>query len=151
MHAVAIGPKTLKPQQWLPPIWGLTQDQGMVPAGQSLKQINRILELVMRHFNSIIGALEDERPDISPHWCVMVFDGRGWCAPIPDRLAKLEHLRRADFGQKLVPEPGEEVPVQDAAAHVPNAVGHPGVQPRIRVRLERLRRPLLHPRVCLRF
>jgi uncharacterized protein len=59
MHAVAIGPKTLKPQQWLPPIWGLTQDQGMVPAGQSLKQINRILELVMRHFNSIIGALED--------------------------------------------------------------------------------------------
>ena len=33
MHAVAIGPTTLKPQQWLPPIWGLTQDQGMVPAG----------------------------------------------------------------------------------------------------------------------
>ncbi|MCA3074253.1 MAG: UPF0149 family protein [Rhodocyclaceae bacterium] len=76
MHAVAIGPTTLKPQQWLPPIWGLAQDQGMVPAAQSLEQINRILELVMRHFNSIIAGLEDERPDIYPHWCVMVFDGQ---------------------------------------------------------------------------
>ena len=27
MHAVAIGPTTLKPQQWLPPIWGHTQAQ----------------------------------------------------------------------------------------------------------------------------
>ncbi|MEY4213826.1 MAG: hypothetical protein RL458_2052, partial [Pseudomonadota bacterium] len=24
LHAVAIGPVTLKPQQWLPPIWGHT-------------------------------------------------------------------------------------------------------------------------------
>ncbi|MEY2785652.1 MAG: hypothetical protein RL277_1862 [Planctomycetota bacterium] len=76
MHAVAIGPTTLKPQQWLPPIWGHTQAQGMVPAAQSLEQINRILELVMRHFNSIIAALEDERPDIYPHWSVREFEGR---------------------------------------------------------------------------
>jgi uncharacterized protein len=67
VRAVAIGPTTLKPQQWLPPIWGHTQAQGMVPAAQSIEQINRILELVMRHFNSIIAALEDERPDIYPH------------------------------------------------------------------------------------
>ena len=41
MHAVAIGPTTLKPQQWLPPIWGHTQQaQGMVlPAAQSLELI----------------------------------------------------------------------------------------------------------------
>ena len=76
MHAVAIGPTTLKPQQWLPPIWGHTQAQGMVPAAQSIEQIKRILELVMRHFNSIIAALEDERPDIYPHWSVREFEGR---------------------------------------------------------------------------
>ena len=76
MHAVAIGPTTLKPQQWLPPIWGHTKAQGMVPAAQGIEQINRILELVMRHFNSIIAALEDERPDIYPHWSVMAFDVR---------------------------------------------------------------------------
>lgn len=76
MHAVAIGPTTLKPQQWLPPIWGHTQAKGMVPAAQSLEQINRILELVTRHFNSVIAALENERPDIYPHWSVMEFEGR---------------------------------------------------------------------------
>ena len=76
MHAVAIGPTTLKPQQWLPPIWGHTQAQGMVPAAKSLEQINRILELVMRQFNSIIAAVEDERPNIYPHWSVMEFEGR---------------------------------------------------------------------------
>jgi hypothetical protein len=32
MHAVAIGPTTPNPQQWLPPIWGHMQAQGMVPA-----------------------------------------------------------------------------------------------------------------------
>ncbi len=76
MHAVAIGPTTLKPQQWLPPIWGHAQAQGIVPAARSIEQINRILELVMRHFNSIIAALDDERPDIYPHWSVREFEGR---------------------------------------------------------------------------
>lgn len=76
MHAVAIGPTTLRPQQWLPPIWGHTEAQGMMPAGQSLEQINRILLLSMRHFNSIIAALEDEPPDVFPYWCVVNFDGR---------------------------------------------------------------------------
>ena len=76
LHAVAIGPVTLKPQQWLPPIWGHTLAQGMVPPAQSLEQINRILQLVMRHFNCIIAGLEDPSPDIYPHWSVMEFDGR---------------------------------------------------------------------------
>ena len=38
MHAVAIGPTTPKPQQWLPPIWEHTQAQGMVPAAQSSRR-----------------------------------------------------------------------------------------------------------------
>jgi uncharacterized protein YecA (UPF0149 family) len=29
LRAVAIGPTTLKPQQWLPAIWGHTEAQGM--------------------------------------------------------------------------------------------------------------------------
>ena len=76
LHAVAIGPVTLKPQEWLPPIWGHTPAQGMVPPAQSLEQINRILQLVMRHFNCIIAGLEVPSPDIYPHWSVMEFDGR---------------------------------------------------------------------------
>ena len=78
LHAVAIGPTTLMPQQWLPPVWGHTQAQGMVPAARSLEQINRILELVMRHFNSIIAALEDDPPDVYPRWSVVEFEGQAF-------------------------------------------------------------------------
>ena len=76
LHAVAIGPTTLKPQQWLPAIWGHTEAQGMMPAVQSLDQLNRILELVMRHFNGIIAGLEDEPREIYPRWNVREFEGR---------------------------------------------------------------------------
>ena len=76
LHAVAIGPTTLMPRQWLPPIWGHTEDQGMVPAVQSLNQLNRILELVMRHFNSIIAGLEDDPPDIYPRWNMREWEGK---------------------------------------------------------------------------
>ncbi len=76
LHAVAIAPTTLKPQQWLPAIWGHTEAQGMMPAVQSLDQINRILELVMRHFNGIIAGLEDEPREIYPRWNVREFEGR---------------------------------------------------------------------------
>jgi uncharacterized protein len=76
LHAVAIGPTTLKPQQWLPAIWGHTEAQGMMPAVQSLDQLNRILELFMRHFNSIIAGLEDEPREIYPRWNVREFEGR---------------------------------------------------------------------------
>jgi uncharacterized protein len=76
LHAVAIGPITLPVQQWLPPIWGQTEAQGMMPTVQNLEQLNRVLELVMRHFNSIIAGLEDESPEIYPHWSVTEFEGR---------------------------------------------------------------------------
>jgi uncharacterized protein len=76
MHAVAIGPTTLMPQQWLPAVWGQTAAQGMMPAVPSMGQLNRILELVMRHFNGIIAGLEDDPPDVYPHWNVMAFEGR---------------------------------------------------------------------------
>ena len=78
LHAVAIGPTTLLPQQWLPPVWGQTAAQGMVPAARDLEQFNRMLELVMRHFNSIIASLEDEPPDIFPIWSAIEFEGREW-------------------------------------------------------------------------
>lgn len=38
----------------------------MAPVARDLERFNRMLSLVMRHFNSIIGALEDEPPAIFP-------------------------------------------------------------------------------------
>lgn len=73
MHAVAIGPVTIYPKQWLPKIWGL---ETMAPPTESLEQLNHLLGLVMRHFNGIIGGLEDAEPDIYPIWTTQTFRGK---------------------------------------------------------------------------
>ena len=109
MHAVAIGPTTLKPQQWLPPVWGQTAAQGMVPAARDLPQFNRMLELVMRHFNSIIASLEDDPPDIFPIWSAIEFEGREWDDAEGWALGFVQgmDLCRADWQPLLETEQGQ--------------------------------------------
>ncbi len=56
LHAVAVGPTTMHPKQWLPKIWSTK----MMPPMDSIEQLNHILGLIMRHFNSIIAGLEGD-------------------------------------------------------------------------------------------
>ncbi len=70
MHAIAVGPTTLQPKQWLPKIWGT---QEMMPPMDSIEHLNHILGLVMRHFNSIIAGLESDPRQISPCWSTMTY------------------------------------------------------------------------------
>jgi uncharacterized protein len=72
LHAIAIGPTTLHPKQWLPKIWG-TED--MMPPMDSVEELNHMLGLVMRHFNSIIAGLEADPREISPCWSTMTYEG----------------------------------------------------------------------------
>jgi len=72
LHAIAIGPTTLHPRQWLPKIWGTEE---MMPPMDSIEQLNHMLGLVMRHFNSIIAGLEDQPREISPCWSTMTYAG----------------------------------------------------------------------------
>ena len=72
MHAIAVGPTTLHPKQWLPKIWGT---QEMMPPMDSIEHLNHILGLVMRHFNSIIAGLESDPRQISPCWSTMTYEG----------------------------------------------------------------------------
>jgi uncharacterized protein len=72
MHAIAVGPIATHPKQWLPKIWGTKE---MMPPMDSIEQLNHILGLVMRHFNSIIAGLEDDPREISPCWSTMTYDG----------------------------------------------------------------------------
>jgi uncharacterized protein len=74
LHAIAIGPITLTPRQWMPGIWG--EGESMMPPVESMDKLNRILGLIMRMFNGIITGLEDDPPEIYPHWCVQEFRGR---------------------------------------------------------------------------
>ena len=81
LHAIAIGPTTLHPKQWLPQVWGLST---FMPPMESIEHLNHILGLVMRHFNGIIAGLEDEPSDICPAWSTRSFedkeydDAEGW-------------------------------------------------------------------------
>ena len=72
LHAIAIGPTTLHPRQWLPKIWGTEE---MMPPMDSIEQLNHMLGLVMRHFNSVIAGLEDQPREISPRWSTMTYAG----------------------------------------------------------------------------
>lgn len=72
LHALAVGPTSIHPKQWLPKIWGTKE---MMPPMDSIEQLNHILGLVMRHFNSIIAGLEDDPPAVDIYWSTMTYGG----------------------------------------------------------------------------
>jgi len=74
LHAIAIGPTSLMPQQWMPGIWG--EGDSMMPPVKSIEQLNRVLSLIMRHFNSIIAAVEQLPREIYPIWCTSEYRGK---------------------------------------------------------------------------
>lgn len=82
LYAIAIGPTSVMPQQWMPGIWG--EGDSMMPPVKSIEQLNRILSLIMRHFNSIIASLEEQPREIFPVWFTNEYrakqydDAEGW-------------------------------------------------------------------------
>lgn len=67
LHALAIGPETVMPSQWLPKVWG-QEDGAMLPPMDNMDQVNHLLGLVMRHFNSIVSGFEHSPPALAPLW-----------------------------------------------------------------------------------
>lgn len=72
LHAIAIGPQTIMPKQWLPKVWG--EDTAMMPPMDNIDQLNHILGLVMRHYNSIIHGFEQSPPEVLPCWDTQQYD-----------------------------------------------------------------------------
>jgi len=72
LHAIAIGPQTIMPRQWLPKVWG--EDSAMMPPMDSMEQLNHIMGLVMRHYNSIISGFEQSPPMVMPYWNTYQYD-----------------------------------------------------------------------------
>ncbi len=81
LHAIAVGPVTLHPKQWMPRVWGLDT---FMPVMESIEHFNHVLGLVMRHYNSIIIGLQAEHPEMAPVWATRDYrgktyeDGEGW-------------------------------------------------------------------------
>jgi uncharacterized protein len=73
LHALVIGPETVMPSRWLPKVWG--QEAGaMMPPADDMDQLNQMLGLVMRHFNSIVCGLEQSPPVLAPYWGMTRYD-----------------------------------------------------------------------------
>lgn len=53
-------PELIKPSEWLPVVWG--SEEGDEPAFDGLDHLNRVLGLVMEHYNDVARTLI-ERPD----------------------------------------------------------------------------------------
>jgi uncharacterized protein len=73
LHAIAIGPTTLYPSHWLPQIWGTGTP---MPRMKSVEDVNHLLNLIMRHYNSIIAGVNNEFPQIAPLWPARDFRGK---------------------------------------------------------------------------
>ena len=76
LHAIAIGPETLMPSQWLPRIWG-REDGGLLPDARDMGQMERVLSLVMRHFNSIVFGFGQRTPFVEPLWETVRYEDIG--------------------------------------------------------------------------
>lgn len=72
LHAIAIGPQTIMPSQWLPKVWG--EDSAMMPPMNNIDQLNHIIGMVMRHYNSIIHGFEHKPPFVAPYWNTCKYD-----------------------------------------------------------------------------
>ncbi len=64
LTAIVIGPTTILPSQWLPGIWGPSEDDA--PEYESMEQAQRIMELIMRHMNGIVGTMQQDPDAFDP-------------------------------------------------------------------------------------
>ncbi len=79
LTALAIGPDTLMPSQWLP--WVYDMHEGKAEAEfENLEQANRILGLIMRHHNTVIRAFMSDPASFEPiYWRGAQWGAAEWC------------------------------------------------------------------------
>ena len=109
LTAIVIGPTTLNMSQWLSGIWGKDEEE---PPFETMEEAQRIMQMIMRHYNSIIWGLEHDADAHEPIFGVFVpqaesrefLDAEMWAAGFIEGLA----LCRPDW-QPLFDDPrGQE-------------------------------------------
>ena len=83
MTAIAIGPETIMPAEWLQKVWG--EDAAATPKWKNAKEEERIVELIMRFMNEVLVTFEIAPKEFEPLFCeaehegTMLLDGEAWC------------------------------------------------------------------------
>jgi uncharacterized protein len=84
LTAIAIGPVTVMPDQWLPRIFGSEADEPM-PEFPSPKVVRRVIDLIMRLYTSVIVTFEVAPEEFEPTFYTRDVDGKTytivdeWC------------------------------------------------------------------------
>lgn len=82
LTAIAIGPETIMPAEWLPRVWG--QDGSAAPNWKNAKEEERILNLIMRFMNEVLITFEVAPKEFEPLYCEhehngqTLIDGEAW-------------------------------------------------------------------------
>ena len=83
LTAVAIGPETIMPAEWLPKVWG--DDVAATPKWKNAKEEERIVELIMRFMNEVLVTFEVAPKEFEPLFCEHevegenLIDAEAWC------------------------------------------------------------------------
>ncbi len=75
LTAIAIGPRMVRPSEWIPWIWDM-DDAENAPEFSGEQEANRIMSLVFRHYNTIVGTFNTVAESFEP----IFWEGRQWGA-----------------------------------------------------------------------
>jgi uncharacterized protein len=73
LTAIAIGPETIMPAEWLPRVWG---EEGAAPKWKNSKEEERIVNLIMRFMNEILITFEVAPKEFEPLYCEHEVNGQ---------------------------------------------------------------------------
>lgn len=99
LTAIIVGPTTLSMSRWYPGIWGSREEDA--PHFETMDEAQRVMQMIMRHYNGIIWSLEHEAGSHEPIFSIFVpedesrefIDAEMWAAGFMDGIA----LCRADW------------------------------------------------------
>jgi uncharacterized protein len=83
LTAIAIGPETIMPAEWLPKVWG--QDGLQAPKWKNAREEERIINLIMRFMNEVLVTFEVAPKEFEPLYCehdvggTALIDAEAWC------------------------------------------------------------------------
>jgi uncharacterized protein len=83
LTAIAIGPETIMPAEWLQRVWG--DDDDSAPKFKNSKEEERIVNLIMRFMNEVLVTFEVAPKEFEPLFCehehegATLIDAEAWC------------------------------------------------------------------------
>lgn len=79
LAAIAIGPRLVRPSEWLPWVWDLEEGEAEAEF-ESEEQANRILSLIMRHYNAVVHTFNADPASFEPiFWRGEQWGAAEWC------------------------------------------------------------------------